>query len=129
MDLGDYISRYRKEAGLTIDELSARSGVPKGTINKIIAGTTKSPTLETVQSLATALGKTINDFVDTSSATKNSPDTAEAAPEEGPISLEESNRLLVHLGLIEEGQDLSDDDLAFMTIIIDALDAWFRKFH
>lgn len=64
MELGDYLSKYRKEAGLTIDELVSLSGVPKGTINKIIAGTTKSPTLETVQSLAAALGKTINDFTD-----------------------------------------------------------------
>lgn len=64
MELGDYLSKYRKEAGLTIDELVSLSGVPKGTINKIIAGTTKSPTLETVQSLAAALGKSINDFTD-----------------------------------------------------------------
>lgn len=64
MELGGFISKYRKDAGLTIDELAYLSGVPKGTINKIIAGTTKSPTLETVQSLATALGKSINDFAD-----------------------------------------------------------------
>lgn len=63
MELGDYVSLYRKEAGLTIDELASKSGIPKGTINKIIAGTTKSPTLETVQCIAAALDKTINDFV------------------------------------------------------------------
>ena len=55
MELGEYITKYRKEAGITIDELASRSGVPKGTINKIIAGTTKSPTLENVRSIATAL--------------------------------------------------------------------------
>ena len=54
MELGDYVSLYRKEAGLTIDELASKSGIPKGTINKIIAGTTKSPTLETVQCIAAA---------------------------------------------------------------------------
>ena len=64
MELGEYIAKYRKEAGVTLDDLAARSGVPKGTINKIIAGTTKSPTLETVCSIANALGKTINDFMD-----------------------------------------------------------------
>lgn len=64
MELGEYISKYRKEAGITIEELALRSGVPKGTINKIIAGTTKSPTLDTVQSLAAALDKTITDFID-----------------------------------------------------------------
>lgn len=64
MELGEFVSKYRKEAGLTIDELAFRSGVPKGTINKIIAGTTKSPTLDTVQSIAEALGKTIGDFIE-----------------------------------------------------------------
>lgn len=73
MELGDYISIYRKEAGLTIDELALRSSVPKGTINKIIAGTTKSPTLETVQNIASALGKTISDFTEPTIKTKKAP--------------------------------------------------------
>lgn len=60
-------------------------------------------------------------------AQKNSPGTAEAAPGEDRITMEESNRLLVSLGLIEEGQDLSDDDLAFLEHIIGLLDAWFDK--
>lgn len=58
---------------------------------------------------------------------KNTPGTAEAAPGEERITMEESNRLLVSLGLIEEGQDLSDDDLAFLEHIIGLLDAWFDK--
>lgn len=60
---------------------------------------------------------------------KKSPSTAEAAPEEKHISMEESNRLLIALGLIEEGQDLSDNDLAFLEHIIGLLDTWFRKEH
>ena len=63
MNLGQYITKYRREAGLTLDELSARSGVPKGTINKIIAGTTRSPTLDSVLALARALGRPIGDMV------------------------------------------------------------------
>lgn len=43
------------------------------------------------------------------------------------ISLEKSNDLLVALGLIKEGQQLSDDDLAFLTHIVGLLDAWFSK--
>ena len=72
MELGEYITKYRKEAGITIDELASRSGVPKGTINKIIAGTTKSPTLENVWSIATALNKSLDDFMETPKKAKNS---------------------------------------------------------
>lgn len=43
------------------------------------------------------------------------------------LTLEESNRLLVAMGFIEEGQDLSDDDLAFLTHIIGLLNNRFSK--
>ena len=64
MELGEMIARYRKDAGMTIDELSESSGVPKGTLNKIIAGTTKAPTLDTMKAIAKALGKRLADFDD-----------------------------------------------------------------
>ena len=64
MELGEYISKYRKEAKFSIDYLAEKSGVPKGTINKIISGDTKSPTLETMIALAQALGKSLDDFLD-----------------------------------------------------------------
>ncbi len=62
MELGELVSFYRRRAGLTIDELAEKSGVPKSTINKIIAGTTKAPTLENVKAIAKALGLRLSDF-------------------------------------------------------------------
>ena len=58
---------------------------------------------------------------------ENSPSTAEAAPGENVITMEESNRLLEALGLIQSGQQITDDDLAFLTHIIGLLNAWFGK--
>lgn len=126
MSLGSKINEIRKQKGLSIDELCDLSGIPKGTLSKITAGITTSPTLDTVRAIASALECKLDDLDDNQSA-KKSPDTAEAAPGEGRISMEESNRLLDALGLVEEGQDLSDDDLAFLAHIIGLLDAWFRK--
>ena len=63
MELGEIISVYRKQERMTIDELSKKSGVPKGTLNKIIGGVTKAPALDTVNAIAKALGKTLDDFV------------------------------------------------------------------
>ena len=62
MEIGELITLYRKQAGLTIDELSEKANVPKGTLNKIIGGITKAPTLETMRSIAYALGKKLADF-------------------------------------------------------------------
>ena len=64
MELGSIISEKRKQAGLTIDELAAKSGVPKGTLNKIINGYTRDPQIETVKSIARALNCTLEDFDD-----------------------------------------------------------------
>ncbi len=71
METGDLISFYRKQAGLTIDELSEKSCVPKGTLNKIIAGVTKAPTLDNMKSIARALGKTLEDFDDAPRGARN----------------------------------------------------------
>lgn len=116
----------KKKSGKTLKQISEESKVPLGTLNKLFSGQTKDPKLETVQAVVHALGYTLDDL-DDSQGTKNSPSTAEAALGENRISMDESNRLLVALGLIEEGQDLSDDDLAFLEHIIGLLDAWFRK--
>lgn len=123
MELGDLVSFYRKQAGLTIDELSERSGVPKGTLNKIIGGVTKAPTLDNMKAIAKALGKTLADFDDHPIKPKKSPEPAEAST--GEISLEESNNLLVALGYIKPGEQLSDKDLAFLEHVIALLDTWF----
>ena len=80
MDVGDLISLYRKQAGLTIDELAEKSGVPKGTLNKITGGVTKAPTLPNMKAIASALGKTLSDFDDLPiQQLEKSPTTTEAA--------------------------------------------------
>lgn len=58
------INEYKKKLGITTDELSNLSGVPVGTLNKILSGATKDPKLETLKSIARVLGLTLNDFDD-----------------------------------------------------------------
>ena len=79
MELGELISLYRKQKGMTIDELAEKSGVPKGTINKIIGGITKAPTLENIRAIAYALDKTLNDFDNSPSIKKSPSDLSEEA--------------------------------------------------
>ena len=64
MALGERINQIRREKEMSIDQLSERSGVPKGTLSKITAGITTNPTLDTVIAIARALDCTINDFDD-----------------------------------------------------------------
>lgn len=56
MELSERLARLKAECGLTTDALSEKSGVPKGTINKLLNGETRNPTAQTLRRLAAALG-------------------------------------------------------------------------
>lgn len=60
--LKSQIGTYRKQIGMSIEELSSKSGVPLSTLKKISAGITKAPQVDTLQAIAHALGKTLDDF-------------------------------------------------------------------
>lgn len=61
----DIINSLKKEKSLTTEQLSIESGVPIGTLNKILNGTTKDPKLETLKALSRVLGCSLDDFDDT----------------------------------------------------------------
>lgn len=63
------ISEYKKKLGMTTEELSEKSGVPVGTLNKILSGATKDPKLETLKAIAKVLGLSLNDFDDSTPRT------------------------------------------------------------
>lgn len=58
------INILRKQKGMSLDELAEKSGIPIGTLSKINAGITKDPKLETVKSIARALGCSLEEFDD-----------------------------------------------------------------
>lgn len=49
---------------MTSEQLSVKSGVPLGTLSKILAGITKDPKLETLKALCRVLGCTLDDLDD-----------------------------------------------------------------
>lgn len=94
MELGEKIAFFRKQARMTIDELSNLSGVPKGTLNKIINGITKDPQLETVRAIAYALGCTLDDFDD--------------SPDPRRISCDEYSIIKKYRALDRHGKEIVD---------------------
>ena len=60
------IEEYKKRLGMTTAELSEKSGVPKGTLDKILSGVTRDPKLEILKAIARVLGLTLDDFDDVS---------------------------------------------------------------
>ena len=58
------INILKKQMGITTEELSERSGIPAGTLNKILSGQTNDPKLETVKAIARVFGCSIDEFAD-----------------------------------------------------------------
>lgn len=61
MTFNDYINGRRKELHMTVEELSERSGLPKGTVSKITAGINGNPKLTTIEAICRALGCSIDE--------------------------------------------------------------------
>jgi len=74
----DYMNKRKKELKLTNQKLSELSGVPMGTLSKIMAGIIENPKLNTLQAIAKALECTIDDFYDGSDEKEKSSATDEA---------------------------------------------------
>jgi transcriptional regulator with XRE-family HTH domain len=74
MELALIINKLKRQKGLSSERIVHLSGVPIGTLNKILNGETKNPKLETMFALARALECSVDDFDDDSATTqKNSP--------------------------------------------------------
>jgi len=58
------IKRHRKEKGLSQDKLSRLADVSHATIIKIESGGIQSPTIDTVQKIAKALGVGVENLIE-----------------------------------------------------------------
>lgn len=117
----------RQKSGMSLDELSEKSGVPKGTLAKISSGITKTPSLETMKSLVYTMGYTLDDL---DRGIKTPPSSAEPNQRENGRSMVSESAVeaaLVQLGFIRPGEDLSDADLKFLLGIGQILEAWFTR--
>lgn len=105
MRFGQWVSDCRKESGMTIDQLAEKSGVPKGTLNKIISGDTKEPSLDKAFAIAHALGKTLDDYAPPRLDVENFSTPIELEKEEGSGDTRRQKLLHNYDSLTEAGQD------------------------
>lgn len=62
--LSKILSNRRRSLGMSIDQLVEASGIPKGTVTKVLTGVSQNPALETVKAIAYALGLTLDDLTE-----------------------------------------------------------------
>ena len=121
------LKRLKKQSKMTTAEIAEKSGIPEPTLEKLFAGKTKRPTLQTVTKLAHLFRCTLDDLQNANFEGQKEIPSAPAATGTERISIEETDKLLVALGFIEEGGELSDDDLLFLQGVVTLMNAWFGK--
>jgi transcriptional regulator with XRE-family HTH domain len=83
---------------MSIDQLVEKSGVPKGTLTKVLTGISPNPALETVKAIAYALGMTLNDL----------------SEEQDPVISKGAARLaMIYDSLTDAGKELLDEMAKF----------------
>ena len=104
----DKLKEMKEAADLTTHEIAFLSKIPEPTLEKIFAGTTKDPKLETMRQLVHFLGYTLDNLEDRPLPTKKNPPL-----EEGGLSESELSLVALYRQLNQEGQkkllDLADD--------------------
>ena len=124
------IADARKAIGMTQRTLAEKLGIAASTLNGYEKGNHK-PDSDVLIAVSSITGCTIDYLLNRVDGfhdyygKEKAPASAEAETRE--ISLEETDKLLIALGLIKEGEQLSDDDLAFLEGIITLLNAWFKR--
>ena len=75
------LNQMKKKSGMTTDEISEKSKVPKGTLNKIFAGQTKDPQLGTIKAVVHCMGYTLDDLDDGSEKIEKAPTDTDVSEE------------------------------------------------
>ena len=122
MEFYEELKAARIKAGLTQQQIADEIGITKSTYCGSETAK-RNPDPQRIKQLAKVLHISADTLLDT--GIEKAPASAEAETRE--ISLEETDKLLVALGLIKEGEQLSDDDLAFLEGIITLLNTWFKR--
>jgi transcriptional regulator with XRE-family HTH domain len=124
--LKDRIREARLRKGMSQKQVADILGVAVSTYSGYETGKSE-PDINKICVFMDALGVDANylwqDY--NQEETKKSP--AHEGTGDGVVSLERATAALVAMGYIREGEQLSDDDLAFLTHVMGLLDAWFSR--
>ena len=111
----EYLKARKNELNMTTEELSEKSGVPLGTLNKILAGQTLDPKFETLKAICKALEIRLSDLDEYESQNGYYLD-----PEAAEIAQEVQQRPELKI-LFDASRKVSADDLELVINMIDRL--------
>lgn len=100
MDWLDRLKNMKQQSGLTTREIALQSGLPEPTLEKLFAGQTKDPKLNTIKTVVHFLGFTLDDL-----APENENSPAPANAETGELNEQEQTLIHNYRALNDEGHE------------------------
>lgn len=120
MSIGSKITELRISKGLTRVQLASELEVPMTTLRNY-ENDDREPGHKFLVKVANYFSVT-TDYI-----LENEKSPATEGAEDSEISLDEMMVLLRRLGLIGEGDDITEKDAAFVSGVFDLLEAWFSR--
>lgn len=115
-EIGAALEAARIAAGKTKRDVARETGISYSAYCSYEYGEREAKN-NTIIKLAEYYGTTVDNLL----GINNGSDDAE------PISVEEVYDFLVRFGFVEEGEDITDDDVSFLASIFNVLGEWFRN--
>ena len=127
MKFTDKLDHLMKKNGLNKRTFALKCDIPYTTVCGWYDRGYDGVRMSTIRKISEAFDTSLEYWAyDEPDETEKSP-APEGTGEKEFILLDETNDLLVELGYIQKGPQLSDADLAFLEHWIGLLDAWFRR--
>ena len=129
MNIVDKLNYLKAKLNITTEELANQSGVPVGTINKILSGETRNPTGKTATKLAKVLGVPAEFLINDDLEGQNkAPDTLLISSEARVKKVYDIlYQALLDAGWLTPGEHLTEQQAKILSAMIDILDATFTR--
>ena len=120
------IKDTKKQKNLSNDDLVALSGVPRGTLNKILGSETKDPQISNIIKISKALNVSADYLIFGQDNTKQSSPSKDEEENVDEIA-KALYEWLIHTGFLKEGQDLTEQQVKGLHGLSDILMALFGE--
>lgn len=117
MNIGEKVKSLRKQSNMSLRELAQNTGLSKTTLSDL-ENSTKNPSLDTVEKIATAFGLTSSDLLQKTDNTEDLVSSAKNSGSELLAGLSKSGDLL---NVLYRAKDAPKETMDQMAIFLDTL--------
>lgn len=111
--ISSYLHELKEEKGVSIRELSDKTGIPECTLNRIINGQTDNPGFQNVADIVIALGGSLDNIVGIAHPSPKMP--------------EEVEKLIIHINTVSNRMEALETAIGHLQSVMKTKDKWIIR--